>query len=94
MGAPTCGTGAAGRYSTAGAAPMGGEVLMALMLLPRTRPEVSARGRSRSRALRRSRGTSSIASSAIREDILLAPRVRSANTIGTSRTVKPARIAR
>ena len=45
-------------------------------------------------ALRLSAGTSHIASSAMRVDILLLPAVRSANTIGTSRTLKPASRAR
>ena len=45
-------------------------------------------------ALRRRRGTSHIASSAIRVDILLDPTVRSENTIGISRTRKPASSAR
>jgi hypothetical protein len=38
----------------------------------------------------RNRGTSSIASAAMRLDILLTPAVRSQNTIGISRTRKPA----
>lgn len=46
--------------------------------------------RTASAALRRRRGTSHIASTAMRADILLVPARRSQNTIGTSRTLKPA----
>ncbi len=44
--------------------------------------------------LKRRPGTSHIASAAMRQDILLFPRWRSRNTIGTSTTRKPARTAR
>src|SRR5205807_5385801 len=68
-------------------------------ITPLPPPGARAGGAARARAsaagasLRR-RGTSHIASAAIRADILLAPSVRSRNTIGISTTLNPASNAR